>query len=354
MTAITIPNTFLPSTTISSTAMNQNFTEVADAIGASLAIDGTDTMTGVLRAANGSATNPSYTFGSDLNLGIFRKAVDELGFTTAGALAAHIDAAGKMWLASDLDIADDLDIGGDLIVDGTLTVTGAQTFTGALSASTIELGHASDTTLERASAGNVNIEGNLIYRAGGTDVPVTDGGTGASTAAGARTNLGAILTDAVFPGAIVCIAENQQTQNTAADTLANSANNIRTLNTLVYNRNTVASLSSNRLTLPAGTWRIEWEACFGGNSVDQAVHQSFLYNQTDAAVVGRGTSGQFDEGASSGGFAASSCGCAVVTIAGSKAFELRHAASTAGGTMRQGNPANQGAEVYSRVIVSAA
>jgi hypothetical protein len=45
----------------------------------------------------------------------------------------------------------------------------------------IELGHASDTTIARASAGNVTIEGNAIYRAGGTDVAVADGGTGAST-----------------------------------------------------------------------------------------------------------------------------------------------------------------------------
>ena len=45
----------------------------------------------------------------------------------------------------------------------------------------IELGHATDTTIARASAGDVNIDGNIIYRAGGTDVPVTDGGTGVST-----------------------------------------------------------------------------------------------------------------------------------------------------------------------------
>ena len=42
----------------------------------------------------------------------------------------------------------------------------------------INLGNAADTTLTRASAGDVNIEGNIIYRAGGTDVAVTDGGTG--------------------------------------------------------------------------------------------------------------------------------------------------------------------------------
>jgi hypothetical protein len=54
----------------------------------------------------------------------------------------------------------------------------------------INLGHASDTTLARSGAGTVTIEGNVIYRAGGTDVPVTDGGTGASTAGGAATNLG--------------------------------------------------------------------------------------------------------------------------------------------------------------------
>lgn len=48
-------------------------------------------------------------------------------------------------------------------------------------AETFELGNASDTTLARASAGDMSIEGNIVYRAGGTDVPVSDGGTGRST-----------------------------------------------------------------------------------------------------------------------------------------------------------------------------
>ena len=47
----------------------------------------------------------------------------------------------------------------------------------------LNIGHASDTTLTRASAGDLQIESNIIYRAGGTDVAVTDGGTGLSAAA---------------------------------------------------------------------------------------------------------------------------------------------------------------------------
>ena len=48
-------------------------------------------------------------------------------------------------------------------------------------ATALNLGHASDTTITRSAAGDLAVEGNLMYRAGGTDVPVTDGGTGLSS-----------------------------------------------------------------------------------------------------------------------------------------------------------------------------
>jgi hypothetical protein len=63
---------------------------------------------------------------------------------------------------------------------------------------TIELGHASDTTLSRTGSGDIAIEGNAVYRVGGTDVAVADGGTGTST----LTDHGILLgsgTDAITP-----------------------------------------------------------------------------------------------------------------------------------------------------------
>jgi hypothetical protein len=67
---------------------------------------------------------------------------------------------------------------------GTLTVTAANVNMGTsapLTVGSIELGAASDTTITRTGAGSIAVEGNTIYRAGGTDVPVADGGTGVSS-----------------------------------------------------------------------------------------------------------------------------------------------------------------------------
>ena len=93
-------------------------------------------------------------------------------------------------------------------------------------AGTIDIGHATDTTLARASAGDVNIEGNIIYRASGTDVPVTDGGTGVST----LTDGGVLLGSGT--GAITAMSVLSDGQmivgNGATDPVAESGATLRT------------------------------------------------------------------------------------------------------------------------------
>jgi hypothetical protein len=149
-------------------------------------------------------------------------------------------------------------------------------------------------------------------------------------------------------GEVIAIIEDQKAQNTAAQTLTGATDNVRELTTLAYNRDSIASLSSNRFTLPAGTWEIAWWAPTNtANTIGK--HQSFLYNQSDSTEVARGTVGGIDLGdTDTDGDMPFSQGSAVVTIAGSKAFEIRHRPeSTVGG----GYVGNLGTEVYTRVTV---
>src|SRR5574343_483140 len=74
----TIPNSFTPGTTISSSDMNENFTDLATEITNSVAADGQTTMTGPLKAANGSQAAPSWTFGSDTDSGCWRKGANNV------------------------------------------------------------------------------------------------------------------------------------------------------------------------------------------------------------------------------------------------------------------------------------
>ena len=106
-------------------------------------------------------------------------------------LAAAV--AGVTSVAATSPIAVDTSTGAVTVSTGTIPVnkggTGATTATAAATAlgvgtgdspqfTAVNVGAASDTTLARASAGNLTVEGNELYRAGGTDVPVADGGTG--------------------------------------------------------------------------------------------------------------------------------------------------------------------------------
>jgi hypothetical protein len=59
-----------------------------------LELDGTGTMTGVIRAADGTVSAPGVTFGADLNSGLYRIGTDNIGAAVNGAKVLDIATTG--------------------------------------------------------------------------------------------------------------------------------------------------------------------------------------------------------------------------------------------------------------------
>ena len=98
----TVVNTFVPNTTISSSAVNANFSDIATGLSDCLTRDGQAGMTAPLKAASGSPGNPSITFSANTTTG-FRLSGNSVilvqGGVDVGAIAASpvgtvIDYAG--------------------------------------------------------------------------------------------------------------------------------------------------------------------------------------------------------------------------------------------------------------------
>ena len=101
--------------------------------------------------------------------------------TYAVAGTEWLDTSATPWVVKVFDGTDDISTGTinattNLFVPYGFSTSDSPQFAG------VNIGHASDTTITRTGAGDIAVEGNAIYRAGGTDVPVTDGGTGLSSA----------------------------------------------------------------------------------------------------------------------------------------------------------------------------
>lgn len=102
----------------------------------------------------------------------------------SGTKKLYLDGGGNTYLVESAGDVFDLYVGGVKAISITENTTAPVTFNDAIVVGTsIELGHASDTTLARVSAGVVSIEGKNIYVAGGADVGPADGGTGVSNGA---------------------------------------------------------------------------------------------------------------------------------------------------------------------------
>lgn len=116
---------------------------------------------------------------------------------------------------------------------------------------------------------------------------------------------------------------DERASGTDGGTFTSGAWQTRVLNTTVYNDITGASLATNQITLPAGTYEI-W-ATAPGHQVE--THQTRLQNITDATTVLTGTTVRSRAASSTDGTSASEVKGRFV-LSGTKALELQHRCSS--------------------------
>ena len=153
----------------------------------------------------------------------------------------------------------------------------------------IELGHATDTTLTKASSGDVNIEGNIIYRAGGTDVPVTDGGTGVGTLTDGGVLLGSGTGDIT---AMAVLANSEMiVGDGSGDPVAETGSTLRTsIGCDVATNITSGTMATARLgsgTANSGTYLrgdSAWASISSGAVTNYSVTQAQVVNTTSSTA----------------------------------------------------------------------
>lgn len=149
---------------------------------------------------------------------------------------------------------------------------------------------------------------------------------------GLEANLGSRVADVIY--------RDEKSANTDGGTFTSGSWATRTLNTEVRNRDSMASIASNVVTLPSGVWGVAWKA----SAYEVDAHQARLYNVTSSAVVDTGTSDR--SGASSDATTWSS-GFAVVTLTDDTNFRIEHRCATTKASTGLGKAANLGAtETY--------
>jgi hypothetical protein len=133
---------------------------------------------------------------------------------------------------------------------------------------------------------------------------------------------------------------DQETSGVNAGNTTAGTEYTRTLNTVEKNTIVGASLASNTVTLPAGTYRYRGRA--PGYNVQN--HKARLWNVTDSTSYYGSTATT----GSSGGVQTDSVFSGFLTIAATKTFQVKHYV-TATQTMGLGLAANSGTEVYTEL-----
>ncbi len=156
-----------------------------------------------------------------------------------------------------------------------------------------------------------------------------------------RDNLSYVKEQADHWGEYIHIRD-EKAQNTAGGTFTLGAWRTRDLNTIVADPASLATLGSNQITLPAGTYFVRASA----PAVRVSSHQARLQNVTDGTTTMLGSSEVLGIGATNSD---RSFIVGVFTIASSKTFEVQHQSSATQSTNGFGLQGNFATEVYTIV-----
>lgn len=149
-----------------------------------------------------------------------------------------------------------------------------------------------------------------------------------------------VLLEDIGGGTSYILIQDQKSVGTSGGTFTSGAYRTRTLNTEVADAGGHASISSNQITLAAGTYR------FNISCPAYAVgrHQAILYNISDSSVVAVGTSEYAPVTVSE--TTSRSIISGRVTIASTKVFEVQHKGTTTSATYGFGVECSFTTEVY--------
>jgi hypothetical protein len=232
-------------------------------------------------------------------------------------------------------------------MDFTWVTDAAGDITGVTAGTGISGGGTSGTvTVTNSMATAIDAKGDLVagtgadafarLAVGANDTVLTadsSAATGLKWAAAATATTYAIFTD-------------QKTQGTNGGTFTSGAWRTRDINTTQYNNITSASIASNQISLPAGTYEFTVYAPFG--SVNQCATR--LYNITDSSVAILGSTeynDQTDPYKMTKSFIQG-----IITIAGTKVFEVQQQGVITKNTTGFGQGTNLQAEIYTIVKIT--
>lgn len=138
---------------------------------------------------------------------------------------------------------------------------------------------------------------------------------------------------------------DEKAQNTQGGAFSSGAWRTRDLNTVKVNTITGASVASNQVTLPAGTYWLDGSA----PSLQTGAHKTRIYNTTTSASLIEGTS-EFSQSSSAAAVSRSFVSGSI-TLAAASVLEFQHYAGTTRLTDGFGTASNLAAEVYAQLRI---